>query len=158
MDEVFWLVPGRLGGRPGPDRSPWDLEAMKRAGVGAVLSVNDGSFCYPEDFASAGIVYACVPLTDNAPPQPGDDEVCLPLLEAAYDFVDGELERGRSVVVHCTSGKDRTGLFLCYWLVRVRRLAPAAAVAEVRAVRPIALSAPGWHDFALDLLGRVAAR
>ncbi|MEJ7731003.1 MAG: hypothetical protein WKG00_17525 [Polyangiaceae bacterium] len=60
MREVFWLIPDRVAGRPGPDRVPWDLAAMRDAGIGAVLSVNDGLLCHPEDFASVGIEYACI--------------------------------------------------------------------------------------------------
>ena len=51
MKKVFWLIPGQLAGRPGPDLEPWDLAELRTAGIGAVLSVNDGSLCYPEEFA-----------------------------------------------------------------------------------------------------------
>lgn len=156
MDHVFWLVSDKLAGRPGPDRAPWDPPALRRAGVGAVLSVNDGALCHPEDLAACDIAYACVPLSDNAPPLPGDDEICLQLLPVAHDFVHAQLEAGRATVVHCSSGKDRTGLFLAYWLVKNAGLSPTEAVLEVRRVRPIALTAPGWWDFALDVLGRAA--
>ena len=77
MKDAFWLIPGELAGRPGPDLVPWDLAAMRSAGIAAVLSVNDGLLCHPEDFEKQGISYRCVPLAANAPPQPWDDELCL---------------------------------------------------------------------------------
>lgn len=156
MQDLFWLIEGKLAGRAGPDRLPWKLEALRGAGVGAVLSVNDGLLCHPADFRALGIAYACVPLSPNAPPQPGDDEACLRALPLAHAFVREQALEGRATMVHCSSGKDRTGLFLAYYLVREEALAPEAAVERVRRVRPIALSAVGWEEFALDVLGRAA--
>ena len=154
MQNLFWLIPDRLAGRPGPDRAPWDLASLHGAGIGAVLSVNDGVLCHPEDFRSQGIAYSCIPLSENAPPQPGDDATCLRALPSAYRFVHQQVTGGRATIVHCSSGKDRTGLFLAYYLVRDGGLAAKDAIEHVRRVRPIALSAPGWYDFALELLGR----
>jgi protein-tyrosine phosphatase len=156
VKHLFWLTPEKLAGRPGPDRAPWNLASLRAAGIGAVLSVNDGLLCHAGDFRAQGISYACIPLSDNAPPQPGDAEACLKALPAASAFVEAQLASGRTTVVHCSSGKDRTGLFLAYHLMREAGLSPTAAIEEVQRVRPIALTAPGWYDFAFDVLGRVA--
>ena len=155
MQNLFWLIPEKLAGRPGPDRAPWKLAALRDAGIGAILSVNDGLLCHPADFRTSGIEYRCVPLSDNAPPQAGDDVACLRALPTAYDFVKEQVAGGRATVVHCSSGKDRTGLFLAYYLVREEGLAAEDAIARVKAVRPIALSALGWDELALDVLRRV---
>ncbi|NUP06279.1 MAG: protein phosphatase [Polyangiaceae bacterium] len=155
MNSVFWLIPQKLGGRPGPERARWNLAALRDAGVGAILSVNDGLLCHPDDFRALGLAYACVPLSDNAPPQPGDDDACLRALPAAYSFVGQQLEHSRAVIVHCSSGKDRTGLFLAYYLVREEGLSAEEAIERVRKLRPIALTASGWDEFALDILRRV---
>jgi dual specificity protein phosphatase-like protein len=154
MENLFWLIPARLAGRPGPDRALWSLASLRDAGIGAVLSVNDGLLCHPEDFKAYGISYACIPLSENAPPQPGDNEICLRALPVAYTFVQQQIRQGRATVVHCSSGKDRTGLFLAYYLMRETGLSVAAAIEELRRVRPNALSAAGWHEFAIDVLSR----
>lgn len=151
----FWLIPRTLAGRAGPDRAPWRLELLRSAGIGAVLSVNDGLLCHPQDFRAQHIAYACVPLSPNAPPQPGDEEACLKALPLAYSFVQEQVSKGRATMVHCSSGKDRTGLFLAYYLVRGEALTVEAAIGEVRRVRPIAFSAPGWDEFAVDVLRRM---
>lgn len=156
MKDLFWLIPGTLAGRPGPDRAPWRLESIRSAGIGAVLSVNDGLLCHPGDFRALGIAYACVPLSPNAPPQPGDEETCVKALPLALAFVQAQAPRGHATVVHCSSGKDRTGLFLAYYLVRRQALSVEAAMEEVRRVRPIAFSAPGWDEFAAGVLRRCA--
>ncbi len=158
MDKVFWLLPGRLAGRPGPDREPWDLGSLREGGIEAILSVNDGLACHLDDFAAFGIAYARVSLSPNAPPQPGDDEVCLGALPRAYAFVQAQIAEGRGVLVHCSSGKDRTGLFLCYFLMRQADLSPVDAIEAVRRVRPIALSAVGWEEFAVRVLASADSR
>jgi protein-tyrosine phosphatase len=155
MNKVFWMLPDKLAGRPGPDREPWDPASLRAGGIGAVLSVNDGRLCHPQDFAALGMAYACVPLSDQAPPRPGDLEHCVAALPRAYDFVQEQIGLGRGVLVHCSSGKDRTGLFLAYWLRRELGLSPAQAVHEVRRVRPIALSAQGWEELGLQVLACV---
>jgi len=117
-----------------------------------VLSVNGGLLCHEEDFAPVGISYACVALSANAPPRPGDEQVCMEVLPRAYAFVHDQVTAGRAVLVHCSSGKDRTGLFLSYFLMRAEGLTPREAIAAVRAVRPIALSAEGWEEFGARVL------
>jgi len=152
MDELFWILPGKVAGRPGPDLAPWSLEALRDGGIGAVLSVKDGRLCQPEEFASLGLAYACVPLSDVAPPQPGDDQICREALPRAYAFVEAQLEQGRAVVVQCTAGKDRTGLFLSYFLMQHEGLSASDAIRTVRQFRPTALSAEGWEEHALQVL------
>ena len=155
MRHLFWLIPDVLAGRPGPNRESWNLAELKRSGIGAVLSVNDGLLCYPEDFANVEILYRCVPLSANAPPQPGDLEHCRRVLPKAFDFVEEAKRMGKATLVHCTSGKDRTGLFMAYYLMRSRRMPADEAMAAVRRIRPIALSALGWAEFAQEVLSDV---
>jgi hypothetical protein len=152
MQHLFWVVPNLLAGRAGPDRQSWDLSQLRIAGFGAVLSVNDGVLCHPEDFRQLQIAYSCVPLSPNAPPRPGDLDHCIFALPAAYTFVAKHLAQERKVLVHCSSGKDRTGLFFGYFLMRHFGQSPSEAIANVLAVRPIAYTAEGWQEFALLVL------
>ncbi|MDH3688709.1 MAG: dual specificity protein phosphatase family protein [Gammaproteobacteria bacterium] len=154
MDKVFWVIDGQLAGRPGPDQDPWRLDALKTGGIGAVLSVNDGVLCHPRDFEAMGMSYACIPMSDNAPPFPGDHERCIKALPLAYEFAESEIDKGMGVLVHCSAGKDRTGLFLSYFLMRQYGFTITQAIGRVREVRPIALSAEGWDEFAPQVLSR----
>jgi protein-tyrosine phosphatase len=156
MRNVFWLREGVIGGRSGPNRDPWDPAELAAGGIGAVLSVNDGELVHPEDLAGVSIDYCCVPLSDAAPPRPGDLETCLDALPRALSFAVRMIGDGRGVLVHCSSGKDRTGLFLSYYLAVVEGLKSGEAVEEVRRVRPIALSAEGWEPFARRVLAVAA--
>ena len=151
MDKLFWIIPGRLAGRPGPDAAPWDLQALYQGGIGAILSVDDGRLCKPEEMATFKIAYACHPLSDSAPPQPGDAEICLKILPTACEFIETQLGQGRRVIVHCSGGNDRTGLCLGYFLVHYMGLSPNKVLHTLRAVRPTALSAKGWEVFAQQI-------
>jgi len=65
------------------------------------------------------------------------------------------IDRRRGVLVHCRSGKDRTGLFLTYYLCVTEGLTPSDAIGELRRVRPIALSAEGWESFSYQVLAEL---
>jgi protein-tyrosine phosphatase len=155
MRNVFWLRPCIIGGRTGPNKDIWDPKELASGGIGAIVSVNDGELVHPEELAAAGIDYKCVPLSDAAPPQPGDLEICAAALPEALEFVVKSIKLGRSVLVHCRSGKDRTGMFLSYYLCKVEDLPAAKAIEQVKQVRPIALSADGWESFTLRVLDRL---
>jgi protein-tyrosine phosphatase len=158
MNDVFWLLPGVLAGRAGPNREPWRISDFRDAGIRAVLYVNDGELCHPDELAVADIAYRCIPLSANAPPRVGDRDHCEAILPEAYAFVTSNLKLGSATLVHCSSGKDRTALFMAHYLVRSRPYSPAEAVAKVKAVRPIAFTAEGWEPFALEVLAAIGGR
>jgi hypothetical protein len=154
MQNVFWLIHGKLAGRTGPNVDPWDPAQLKENGIDAVLSVNSGILVDAMALEACGISYACIPFSWNAPPIPGDVEICLDALPKAFAFVQEHIEAGKAVMIHCTSGKDRTGLLMSYFLMRTRGLTVDEAILEVRRVRPIALSANGWDGFGREILRR----
>src|SRR5262245_10438642 len=86
MRNVFWLRPGVIGGRTGPNYDSWDPKGLAAGGIGAVLSVNDGELVRPDELAAAGIEYCRVPFSDAAPPRPGDLEICVSALPRALSF------------------------------------------------------------------------
>jgi len=128
MKHIFWLIDDELCGRSGPNHQPWNAHELKAAGVGAVLSVNNAESVYPDEFDGAGIAYRCIPLASNAPPRPGDLELCIERLEMCYAYARSEIEAGRA------------------------KLSTREAIAAVKDVRPIALTADGWDQFAIEVL------
>ena len=152
MKHVFWLRENVIGGRSGPDQDAWRPEELAEAGIGAVLSVNDGALVHPTHLAQVGLHHECVPLSDAAPPQRGDFEKCVAALPKALAFVAGEIRSARSVIVHCRSGKDRTGMFLCYYLCMTEGMTTREAIDEIKRVRPIALTADGWDELTRRVL------
>jgi hypothetical protein len=117
VNHVFWVVPRLLAGRCGPDEQPWQLDRLRKAGIGAVLSVNDGELCYPEDFAEHGLAYACIPLSRNAPPQLGDLERCQDALRSAPSFAKGTSAAASGArSLHCGQGQNR--VVMAYYLAQ----------------------------------------
>ena len=152
MQEIFWVIDKTLGGRPGPNNTPWSESELAEGGVRAVLSVNDGEDVDSASLRRYGIDYCCVPMSSNAPPSDGDLEYCLRALDAAFHFAEGQARAGRPLIVHCHAGKDRTGLFYSYYLCRKFGMTPHQAISRVKEVRPIALTAEGWDVFAIEVL------
>ncbi len=154
MRQVFQLRE-HLFGRPGPVYCPWNPDELAAGGIGAILSVNHGQSVYPDDLAKAGIAYTCLPMVDNAPPRPDDFELGRMVLPQTLDFIQQNIERGVGVLVHCTAGKDRTGLTLCHYLCQREGYTPQDALLEVRRVRPEAMSALEYEPFGLKLLSHL---
>ena len=152
MKHIFWLIKGELCGRSGPNHQPWKAQELRSTGVGAVLSVNNAESVYQDELDSADLSYRCIPLASNAPPRPGDLELCLQRLPVAFTFARDQIEAGRALMVHCRHGKDRTGLFMAYYLKMHYGLSTSEAISRVMTVRSIALTAEGWDQFAVEVL------
>jgi hypothetical protein len=75
MQHTFWIEYKKLAGRPDPNFEAWDLSEFSRSGFKAILSVNDGELCRPEEIKALGMAYAVIPLSENAPPQSGDRDI-----------------------------------------------------------------------------------
>jgi len=151
MEHVFWLRKGKIAGRSGPNTVMWDLNEIKTNGITAILSVNNGDEVHETMLSNLGITYSNIPMSSNAPARKGDKELCLHNLPKAMDFIRGNLMNG-PVLIHCRSGKDRTGMVMAAYLIEFERYDAKKSMEEVMAVRPIAFSAEGWMEFGLDVL------
>ncbi|MBT2786742.1 MULTISPECIES: dual specificity protein phosphatase family protein [unclassified Halomonas] len=154
MKHLFWLVEGALAGRPGPNVATWEPQELYDGGIRAVLTLNRGYGVDVDSLEAVGIAHKRIPILVQEPPQSDALEVAWPALEETSCWVWEQIQSGNPVLVHCTHGKDRTGLLLAYLLVRYYGQTSQDAIAHVRHVRPIALTAVGWEQFANDLLAR----
>jgi protein-tyrosine phosphatase len=157
MEHVFWAIPGKLAGRPGPNRAPWDPIALRRGGFRAVLSVNGGIDVEPDALRAAGLAHLRVPFPSGIPPHPNALEVALGALPAAYAFYQ-EHSRDGAVLVHCSFGKDRTCLCIGHILMQEQALDVNNTLARLHSMRSIALSADGWEALTRDVLSRFERR
>ena len=156
MEKVFWLKQGEIAGRSGPNLDVWNLSELKEKGIRAILSVNFAESVDSNEMEKVGIAHANIPMSPNAPIQQGDKETCLANLPKAMAFIAAQKTVG-TVLIHCRSGKDRTGLVLAAYLVQFEGMTPQEAMDKVFSVRSIAFSAEGWVPFALDVLASFEA-
>lgn len=108
--DVYTIEDGRVGGRPGPMRVPWDLAALRADGWTAIVSFEcngvDG-----EEIRAAGIEHKRICVEDFTAPT-------MDQLVEFNAFVDQALRGGGKVLAHCYAGRGRTGTMLSSRLVR----------------------------------------
>lgn len=153
--------PGTHQTRAGVGAGAHDLEAnlaqIAAWGTALVLTLME-----QHELARYGVPHlgACVrrsmawhwlPIADRQVPDAAFEAAWPP---AAND-VQRRLDAGENVVVHCLGGLGRSGMIAARLLVE-RGLAPAAAVAAVRAARPGAIETAPQEAYVLGL-GRVTA-
>ena len=151
MEHVFWLRKGKIAGRSGPNTDMWDLAELKANGIAAILSVNNGEAVHEQMLSNLDIPYSNIPMSSNAPVRGGDKELCLENIPKAMNFIRNSLLNG-PVLIHCRSGKDRTGMVMAAYLIKFEGCDAKDAMDKVIAVRPIAFSAEGWMEFGLEVL------
>ena len=133
MEKTFWIVPDKLCGRAGPDREPWSLEELRAGGIQAVLNVSEFEPSRA-DFAEADLELEWVPLPASYPATDETEIQCLELLPKAYRFVRSCIEEEKTVLVHCSWGRDRSGLILAYHLAQTMSLSARDAITQLRKV------------------------
>jgi atypical dual specificity phosphatase len=106
-DSLWWIMPHQLAGMRKPHVN--ELEIVKAAGIGAIVSVMDD----PSNldlYEAEGIPYRWLPTKGGtAPTQDQVDEF--------RRFIDASLEAGLATAVHCSSGRRRTATFLGAYLI-----------------------------------------
>jgi protein-tyrosine phosphatase len=115
------LVPGRLwqGG------CPVDYDWVRDAGITAVIDLADPD-TYPPAGATEGLVYLKCPLVDGADvPDPA-------LTLRLASLVAGLAQDGYRVLVHCTFGRNRSGLMASLVVRELLRLDGGAAMRYVQ--------------------------
>lgn len=115
------LLPGRLwqGGLP------VDFGWVREQGIGVVVDLADADTVAPAEQVD-GLVYLKSPLVD------GDDVPDPALTLRLATLVAGLVDDGRRVLVHCTFGRNRSGLLATLVVREVLGLTGEQALAHVQ--------------------------
>jgi protein-tyrosine phosphatase len=151
MRYVYWAIPELLAGRPGPDAFSWDLDELRDAGFGAVLSLHQGALSLAS-VSRQGFVHKLLAMPNSAPPLPEDARTCQRMLPEALAFIWKHTSRDVPIMVHCHSGKDRTGVVLVAYLAICLGVDIDAAITKLRTLKPSLLSAPGYEALAYEMV------
>ena len=145
MDNVFWLIPDRLAGRPGPGEAPWSLAELSSIGFRAVIDLTESEPARAE-FERYQIEVGWYPIPNDFPANEETERICRKAIPEAHEYLLSQLDAGHKVLVHCAWGRDRTGLLLAYHAAVNMGDSPSLAIARVRRVRAKALTADGWEE------------
>ncbi|WP_129336415.1 protein-tyrosine phosphatase family protein [Cellulomonas endophytica] len=120
-DPPTHMVPGRLwhGG------CPVDFDAARALGITAVVDVADAD-AHPPAGATDGLLYLKSPLVD------GDDLPDTGLTLRLAALVAGLVDDGHVVLVHCTFGRNRSGLLVSLVVRELLGLSGAEALRHVQ--------------------------
>ncbi|CAK0821303.1 unnamed protein product, partial [Prorocentrum cordatum] len=117
-----------------------NIPKLLAANVGAVLNLSDfeGSF---EKYAASGIAYQKIDCLD----MPG-----FPIIAKSFPtarmFMDGQVQRGKRILVHCSMGINRSATICVAYLMVREGMPVAVAAGTVQSARrhPI-LTNPGFR-------------
>jgi hypothetical protein len=133
-------LPGRLwhGG------CPVDYEWVRRIGIDTVIDAADED-AFPPPGSLDHLTYLKCPLVD-------DDEVPDPgLTMRLATLVAGLISDGRQVFVHCTFGRNRSGLLVTLIIREVLGISGREALAHVQAHRARAVNNVQFADWLKSL-------
>ena len=154
LTELPFGFPGRIFRSPMPF-GPYDLhgevyDQFREEQIAVVVLLADDHECLQKAgrnlralYLDAGMQVLYLPIPDFGVPAKDD-------LEQAVHHTIAYAQAGRHIVIHCSAGIGRTGLFAAYLAKRCLGLSGAEALQWVRCSIPHAVETPEQHHLLLD--------
>ncbi|KAF9096034.1 dual specificity phosphatase 12 [Mortierella sp. AM989] len=123
--EMQEIVPGLFlsGSAPAESRT-----YLQEKGITHIVQVTDVPMPrFPGEF-----VYKLITVPDM------DETNLIKHFSDTYTFIQGSLDRGGKVLVHCMAGASRSVTIICAYLMRTKNLSVVEALSAVQALRSIA--------------------
>ncbi len=126
-----------LGGQPNRLQSDW--KAMKKSGIGAVLSVNEPWEREPmglslpfkaADWHQLGFAYHVLDQDDYSLLSDAQ-------LHRGADWIHEQIQQGRKVLVHCKAGKGRSAQVAAAYLIKYKNRSAREACHIIKTARPV---------------------
>ncbi|NNH07223.1 protein-tyrosine phosphatase family protein [Cellulomonas fimi] len=118
---------------------PVDFRWVRETGVDVVVDLADAG-TYAPDGATDGLAYVKCALVDG-------DDVDVPLVTGLASLVAGLLREGRAVLLHCTFGRNRSGLVATLVVREALGLTGAEALAHVQSRRRETVNNAAFADW-----------
>ncbi len=143
MRFVYWVIPQRLAGRPGPTYQPWDPAELYAGGIEAVISLPEELEI--EDLTAYGLRHYRFSFPPVLLSSEGMQKAFIYKALPVWKQIDALLKEGVTTLVHCYAGNDRTGAILAGYLVTYQGLEPEQAIRHVRSLNLRAMEAEGYE-------------
>jgi len=108
-ENLWWVISKKVGGVRKPTEE--EIPILKESGVGAIVSVMDDPSNL-DIYQSLDLPYLWLPVKGGTAPT-------VEQIHTLKDFIDSQNNLGHGVVIHCTSGRRRTGTFLAAYLISI---------------------------------------
>jgi atypical dual specificity phosphatase len=106
-ENIWWVIPDQIGGMRKPTAA--EIIVLQAAGICGIVSVMDDS-ANLDLYQQLGMAYLWLPIKGGTAPNAQQ-------IQEFSKFVQQQNSKGNGILVHCTSGRKRTGTFLAAYLI-----------------------------------------